>query len=108
LIEDFYLTLSIAKNGYRVIYEPEAFALEGPSASVKDELKRKIRIAAGGVQAIVRLKPLMNIFQYGTLSFQYISHRVLRWTITPFALVVAFLLNIPLAVDNSFYAFTLL
>src|SRR5690606_35804373 len=73
IIEDFYLTLSIAKKGFRVIYEPDAYALEGPSASVKDELKRKIRIAAGGIQAIVRLKPLLNVFRYGMLSFQYVS-----------------------------------
>lgn len=107
LIEDFYLTLSIAKKGYRVVYEPEAFALEGPSASVKDELKRKIRIAAGGIQAIVRLKPLLNIFRHGMLSFQYISHRVLRWTITPFALLIAFFVNLPLAIDSTIYAFIL-
>lgn len=107
LIEDFYLTLTIAKKGFRVIYEPEAYAMEGPSASVKDELKRKIRIAAGGIQAIVRLKSLLNIFKYGTLSFQYISHRVLRWTITPIALLLAFFINIPLAFQSLPYSFTL-
>jgi biofilm PGA synthesis N-glycosyltransferase PgaC len=58
LIEDFYLTLRIAQKGYRVKYEPGAYALEGPSASISEELKRKIRIAAGGIQAIVRLKSL--------------------------------------------------
>lgn len=104
LIEDFYLTLTIAKKGYRVIYEPEAYALEGPSASVKDELKRKIRIAAGGIQAIVRLKSLLNVFKYGILSFQYISHRVLRWTIAPLVLPLILLLNIVLAQSgNIFY-----
>jgi hypothetical protein len=30
----------------------------------------------------------MNIFKYGTLSFQYISHRVLRWTLTPLCLLL--------------------
>ncbi len=93
IIEDFYLTLSIAQAGYRVVYEPEAYAVEGPSASVKEELKRKVRIAAGGIQAIIRLRALLNPFRYGVLSFQYISHRVLRWTITPFALVGLFISN---------------
>ena len=97
IIEDFYMTLRIAQRGYRVIYEPLACATELPSASSGEELKRKIRIAAGGWQAISRLLPLLNVFKYGTLSFQYISHRVLRWTITPLALVLTFLLNIPLA-----------
>lgn len=93
IIEDFYTTLTIAQQGYRVMYEPQAYATEGPSASVKEELKRKVRIAAGGIQAIVRLRALLNIFRYGVLSFQYISHRVLRWTITPFALLAMLLSN---------------
>ncbi len=106
VIEDFYLTLRIAQKGYRIAYEPDAYALEGPSASVKEELKRKIRIAAGGIQAIVRLKALLNIFRYGMLSFQYISHRVLRWTVTPFALVLVFILNIFLFGRSEFYQLT--
>jgi hypothetical protein len=61
---------------------------------VTEELKRKIRIAAGGIQSVVRLWPLLNIFRYGILSFQYISHRVLRWTITPLLLPVVLILNI--------------
>ncbi len=99
LIEDFYLTLKIAQRGFKVKYEPEAFALEEPSASTSEELKRKIRIAAGGLQSISRLLPLLNIFKYGMLSFQYISHRVLRWTLMPLALPLIFLLNVFLAYD---------
>lgn len=104
IIEDFYMTLRIAKNGYRVIYEPEAYAQEGPSASVSEELKRKIRIAAGGIQSIIRLKTLLNPFKYGILSFQYISHRVLRWTITPLLLPLIFIINFFLALKGiTFY-----
>ena len=101
IIEDFFMTLRIAQKGYRVIYEPDAYAIETSSASVKEELKRKIRIAAGGLQAIYRLRPLLNIFRYGMLSFQYISHRVLRWTITPVALLLLFAINIPLAIYSG-------
>ena len=103
VIEDFYMTLRIAQKGYRVLYEPEAFALETPSANSREELKRKIRIAAGGIQAIVRLKALLNPFKYGLLSFQYISHRVLRWTLTPMALLVVLICNIILALQGLFF-----
>jgi cellulose synthase/poly-beta-1,6-N-acetylglucosamine synthase-like glycosyltransferase len=109
LIEDFYMTMRIAQRGYRVVYEPEAFAVEGYSASVGEELKRKIRIAAGAIQATVRLAPLLNIFKYGTLSFQYISHRVLRWTAAPISLPIIFFTNIYLALQGSrFYQIILL
>jgi len=105
IIEDFYMTLRIAQRGYRVIYEPEAYAMEEPSASVKEELKRKIRIAAGGIQSIVRLKSLLNPFKYGILSFEYISHRVLRWTLAPMALPAIFILNLLLSINgNLFYS----
>ncbi len=108
LIEDFIMTLRIAQKGYKVVYEPEAFAVESSSASVKEELKRKIRIAAGGIQAIIRLSPLLNIFKYGMLTFQYVSHRVLRWTLAPLALPILLITNIILAASGSpFFQFIL-
>jgi cellulose synthase/poly-beta-1,6-N-acetylglucosamine synthase-like glycosyltransferase len=103
LLDDFIVSLRIAMQGYTIQYDPEAYAIESASADVKEELKRKIRIAAGGIQSIVRLSPLLNPFKYGTLSFQYISHRVLRWTLAPVALPLILLANLYLA--NS-YGFT--
>ncbi|MEM1123271.1 MAG: glycosyltransferase family 2 protein, partial [Bacteroidota bacterium] len=76
IIEDFFLTMTIAANGYRIAYAPDAYAMESQSASVKEELKRKIRIAAGGFQSVTRLARLFNIFKYGRLSFQFIYRRV--------------------------------
>ena len=108
LVEDFYLTMRIAQKGWRVAYEPEAFAVEGASASVAEEMKRKVRIAAGGLQATVRLAPLLNIFRYGMLSFQYVSHRVLRWTLAPLFIPIIFLCNLALVQDgHALYQFTL-
>lgn len=94
ILDDFTISLLIASQGYRIVYEPDAFAIENTSANIKEELKRKIRIAAGGMQSILRLGSLLNPFRHPVLSFQYISHRVLRWTITPFLLIIALLLNI--------------
>ena len=93
IIDDFMISMLIAKKGYRIIYEPEAYACENTSENVKEELKRKIRIAAGGLQSIIWLKDLLLPIEYPLLSFQYVSHRVLRWTITPFLMIAAFVLN---------------
>lgn len=103
LLDDFIISLRVAMQGYKIDYDPEAYAIESASANVKEELKRKIRIAAGGIQSVVRLYPLLNIFKYGLLSFQYISHRVLRWTVTPVALILLFVLNIALALNSTFF-----
>jgi cellulose synthase/poly-beta-1,6-N-acetylglucosamine synthase-like glycosyltransferase len=88
LLDDFMISLRVAQEGYTIQYDPEAFAIETASANVKEELKRKIRISAGGIQSVVRLRSLLNVFKYGTLSFQYISHRVLRWTLAPLCLLI--------------------
>lgn len=97
IVEDFYLTMRIAQRGWRVRYEPHAYAIETASASVAEEYKRKVRIAAGGLQAVARLAPLLNPLRYGVLCFQYVSHRVLRWTLAPLLLPLIFASNLALA-----------
>jgi biofilm PGA synthesis N-glycosyltransferase PgaC len=100
IIEDFYLSLSICAKGYRFMYEPEAYALETASASVEEEWKRKVRISAGGFQAMAKLRHLLNPFRYGILTFQYFSHRVLRWTLAPLFLPIVLLTNFWLALTG--------
>lgn len=97
IIEDFYLSMRITAKGYRFAYEPEAYATETASASVAEEWKRKVRIAAGGFQAMGKLLYLLNPLRYGILSFQYVSHRVLRWTLAPVSLLLIFISNLYLA-----------
>lgn len=110
LLDDFMISMRIAEKGYTIVYEPEAYAMEKSSASVTEELKRKVRIAAGGIQSIVWLRQLLNPFRYPLLSFQYISHRVLRWTITPFLLLLVFVLNLVMVLQGAplFYQLILL
>ncbi|MGV3762419.1 glycosyltransferase family 2 protein [Parapedobacter sp.] len=93
VLDDFMISMRIAERGYRVVYEPKAYAIEMASENVEEELKRKIRIAAGGIQSILRLRHAPNPFFDPVLAFQYVSHRVLRWTVTPILLVVVFMLN---------------
>lgn len=101
LLDDFMISLRVAMSGYTIQYNPNAYAIETASANVKEELKRKIRISAGGIQSVVRLRSLLNIFKYGTLSFQYISHRVLRWTLTPLLLALIIIINFFLAFNSG-------
>lgn len=103
ILDDFVMSLKIAMRGYKIAYCSHAYAIETGSASIAEEKKRKIRIAAGGLQSIKRLSALLNIFKYGVLSFQYISHRVLRWSVTPFLLFLLLPLNILLLWDGVLY-----
>ena len=66
----------IDKNGYS--YDQGEYVYNWDDSEYKreeEEEKRKVRIAAGGIQAIYRLRKLLNPFRYGILSFQYVSHR---------------------------------
>jgi cellulose synthase/poly-beta-1,6-N-acetylglucosamine synthase-like glycosyltransferase len=101
ILDDFVLSLKVAQKGYRVRYEPDAYAMELPSFSLNDEQKRKVRIAAGGFQSIVLLSSLLFFWQQPKLSFLYISHRVLRWAVTPFCLVIALISNFILCLGTG-------
>jgi cellulose synthase/poly-beta-1,6-N-acetylglucosamine synthase-like glycosyltransferase len=100
LLDDFILSLRIVMKGYKIAYCKKAYAVEGGSADMSEEEKRKVRIAAGGLQSIWRLRPLLNPFKYGIFSFQYVSHRVLRWSITPFLMFALFPLNLAIIILN--------
>jgi cellulose synthase/poly-beta-1,6-N-acetylglucosamine synthase-like glycosyltransferase len=93
ILDDFVISLRIAQKGYKIAYTPNAYAEESASLNVKEELKRKIRIAAGGMQSLFRLKSLLNPFRYGMLSWQYFSHKVLRWTLAPVSLFLLLFVN---------------
>ena len=93
ILDDFMISMNIALKGYRIVYEPEAYASEKASANTGEELKRKIRIAAGGVQSIVRLKGLLLPFKQPILTFEFVSHRILRWVVTPYLLILSFFMN---------------
>ncbi|HRE50199.1 MAG TPA: glycosyltransferase family 2 protein [Flavitalea sp.] len=107
IIEDFVQSLYLCIDGYRVAYEPEAYSRETASLSVKEEMERKTRISAGGFQAMGMLKKLFNVFAYPVLSFQFISHRVLRWTLCPLALLLLLPLSFALYGYGDIYALAL-
>ena len=108
LLDDFMISMMIVLKGYRIIYEPDAYAMEKSSANVEEELKRKVRIASGGIQSMIWLKQLLNPFPRPLLSFQYISHRVLRWTVTPLLMILVYILNIWLVADGGDWLYRLL
>jgi cellulose synthase/poly-beta-1,6-N-acetylglucosamine synthase-like glycosyltransferase len=96
LLDDFMMSMLIVRNGQRIAYTPKAYATEYGSADMQEESKRKRRIAAGGLQSVWWLRGMMNPLRQPVVAFQFVSHRVLRWTIAPFALLALLPLNIAL------------
>ena len=96
LLDDFIMSMRIVEQGYRIAYCRDAYACETGSADIEQEKKRKVRIAAGGLQSIWQLRGLLNPFHHGWVSFQLLSHRFLRWSVTPFCLLALIPLNLML------------
>ena len=95
------------KRGYTIAYTSEAYAMEYGSADMDEESKRKRRIAAGGLQSCWWLRSLMNPFRYPLVAFQFVSHRVLRWSITPYAMMALIPLNVALVMMKGGTIYTI-
>jgi cellulose synthase/poly-beta-1,6-N-acetylglucosamine synthase-like glycosyltransferase len=110
LLDDFMMSMFIVQAGRRIAYTPDAYALEYGSANIFEESKRKRRIAAGGLQSIWWLRSMLNPLHQPLVAFQYISHRVLRWSVTPVALVILLIVNALLVAlhAGTFFTVTLI
>lgn len=97
ILDDFVQSLRVVAQGYRVVYEPAAYATEDASATLAEEMERKTRICAGGWQAMSRLTMLLNPLRQPVVTFLYVSHRVLRWSLAPLALALLLPLSLGLA-----------
>ena len=86
IIEDFVLTLRVLQKGYRVYFEPAARATEPACATARAEMIRKIRIGAGGWQALGLTRSLLHP-RYGACAFAFWGHKVLRWLVPLFCLI---------------------
>ena len=108
LLDDFVISMEIVRMGYKIAYTSKAFAMEYGSADLHEESKRKRRIAAGGLQSSWRLRSLMNPLHHPVVAFQFVSHRVLRWTITPVCLFALIPLNTILVLSGEGIIYTIL
>ena len=108
LLDDFIISMATVRKGYKIAYTSKAYAMEYGSADLNEESKRKRRIAAGGLQSCWRLRSLMNPLRYPVVAFQFVSHRVLRWTITPVCLFALIPLNTILVLSGAGVIYTVI
>jgi cellulose synthase/poly-beta-1,6-N-acetylglucosamine synthase-like glycosyltransferase len=100
ILDDFILSMQICLKGYKIVYEPGAFAIEMPSVSLIEEQQRKIRIATGAFQSLqfLSFKKMLN---KPLLLFQFFSRRWLRWVICPPAVIAILLINSALSIFHT-------
>jgi cellulose synthase/poly-beta-1,6-N-acetylglucosamine synthase-like glycosyltransferase len=77
------------RTGCKIVYDPEAIALEETAPDVRAEFYRRARIGAGGFGSIGMLWKLLDP-RRGWIAVAFLSHKVLRW-LCPFFLIGALL-----------------
>lgn len=101
LLDDMLIPLTIARRGYRCLFEPRARAYDRVSRTLADESRRKIRTLAGNVQLFVTHPSLVNPFS-NRIACQLISHKLLR-ILAPYFLVVLLVSTAVAAGTGVFY-----
>jgi len=100
IVEDFQIPLEIRFQGYRVVYDPEAIAVEETAPTWAAQFARRIRIGAGNYQTFFSHLEYLNP-RKGFLAFSFFSHRVLRW-LAPLLLPISFACSMLLSARPAF------
>ncbi len=103
LITDFVLPLHVMQQGYRVVYDERASAVERANAEIATEFRMRVRVALRSFRGLAHMGRLLNPLLHPRAAFCLWSHKVLRYC-TPALLLVALLSSLTLARGESFYA----
>lgn len=102
LVDDFYINMRIFEKGKKAVNDLNAKVYEDVSNNLKDEFRRKIRIATGNMQ---NLRTFFHLLFYRYIGFCFLSHKVLRW-LGPFFILLALASNVLLISYHDFYLLT--
>ncbi len=105
IISDLVEPLKILEKGYRIVFEPQAIAFEETTEKTAEEFSMRVRVVTRGMRGMLYMRKLFNPFRYGFVSFQLFSHKVLRWWV-PIFLVILLAANFLLLGRSLFYKVT--
>lgn len=104
LAPDFLSVLNTVEKGFITISEPSAKGFMKSVKDNRDEFNRKIRTLIRGMTALFYKKNLLNPFKYFLFSFELVSHKLMRWLV-PIFLILMFLSNLILINRDNIYRF---
>jgi cellulose synthase/poly-beta-1,6-N-acetylglucosamine synthase-like glycosyltransferase len=113
VISDLVQPLEAIKKGYTVVFEDRALAYEETTQSTAEEFSMRVRVVTRAMRGLLSAGDLLKPWKFFWPAFQLWSHKVLRWMVPLFLLVLLaanlFLLDSPLyritlALQLAFYA----
>jgi cellulose synthase/poly-beta-1,6-N-acetylglucosamine synthase-like glycosyltransferase len=99
---DFIIATTMVEQGLRAVYVPEAVCMEEPNRQAKKELAARVRIISQTFSDLWRNRAMLNPFRSGFYAIQLWSHKVMRYLV-PMFLIVIFVTSALLATRNIFY-----
>ncbi len=96
VISDLVQPLWVIRKGYRVVFEDRALAYEETTQSATEEFAMRVRVVARGIRGVLSVADILKPWKFGWVSFQLVSHKVLRWLV-PFFLILLFFSSAALA-----------
>jgi hypothetical protein len=93
--------------GLRAVSDPEALGYYKDISNGTREFDRKVRTVLRGLTVFFRNLEFLNMTKYGFYSYQYFCHKLLRWLV-PLFLIVLFVSNAFLITSDRIYLVLLL
>ncbi len=85
LLDDVLVPMQVARQGFRVLFQPAAIARDRVFAEPGKEFRRKVRTLTGNLQIVQQAPWLLS--RNNPLLFRFVSHKLLR-LLVPFLLLV--------------------
>lgn len=105
-INDFFHPISVVRQGYKAIYEPQAVAWEEKAGDLGKEVQRQKRMT--GQAAYIAVREIGSLLRQGhwLFSFSLFGHKISRWILTLW-LVPLLLTNLLLFSSHWFFSLCL-
>jgi biofilm PGA synthesis N-glycosyltransferase PgaC len=97
ITEDLDLTIRIRRQGFKVKYEPKAFAHEVGANNIKDQIRQRKRTSIGTIQCMLKNIDYFIIPRNLYSGFIFPSHKILPM-LSPFLLIAILLFYLVIAI----------
>lgn len=88
VISDLVQPLWVIQKGYRVVFEDRALAYEETTESTSEEFAMRVRVITRGMRGLLSVPELLKPWKYPWIAFQLLSHKILRWMVPIFLLLL--------------------
>lgn len=88
VISDLVQPLWVIQKGYRVVFEDRALAYEQTTESTSEEFAMRVRVITRGMRGLLSVPELLKPWKYPWIAFQLFSHKILRWMVPVFLLLL--------------------